>query len=1122
MKGLSFVTNRSLTNVSGFQNVNNLLSLHFDDNAKLQSIDGLTNMDSISSLRIINTGFVQFNEFNSLKSIRNLSIQNNFYLESLDGFGAVENIGYELEIKNCDLLTSITGFDRLKTVEILRLDGHEVLEDVSGFSQVSTVNIGFYILGNKSLRNLRGFENLETVGVFDIQQNEELLNFSGLESMVNVGGLFRIRGNSALRNLEGLENITQLGFLTMISNNFKLESLKGLENVTSCGSNGQLEIMNNILLNNIEGIGQIDYNSYDRLEIANNTMLSICNNPNVCGKITLNQPENTLIYNNAEGCNTTDEVAFTCNLNRIEGNLSFDFGNNNCLDGVSMEGVKLEATDGTKVISTFTDDKGNYLFDLSNGSYTTSPIVELDWLAPNRPNQNTTFTEGNETDMVDFCFSANMPRSDVAITIFPPEEARPGFEAEYILVYQNHGSNVTSGEIELNFEEEKLEFLGGEKLADEVLDGKVKWSYDSLLPFQSQSIKVRFRVEPPPIADINQRVFFLASISPSLDDHSPLNNTFTFTQTLIGSYDPNDKTVLEGRSVLIEDTDNFLNYVVRFQNTGTASAINVRIFDELSEELDWSTFAPVASSHNNTIKITDGNKVEFLFENINLPDSISNEPESHGFVVFKIKPKSSIAVGDVITGKARIFFDFNPPIVTNEVKTTIISEIPEPLAVNVVLNAPISCQGDQDAVIEATTFGGLPPYQYDLVDQTGEVIMSNGEDPIFTGLGVGRYQINARDSENRTAISNAITISEPLPLLLTVEAIDITCKSLNNGEIRSRCEGGAGDYEFSVDGVVYQPSGTFPNLSPGTYTVFARDVLGCNAQVTIIIAEPVADFDNDGIGDACDNDIDGDGVHNDIDQCIGSSPSEMVDDRGCPIFSLPPDNFVVQTNSASCRNSDNGSIRITAKEGLTYLATLRLGGQELQKPFNDMVSFDELKAGTYELCISVTEYSYENCYSLNITQPEALSVVAEVDQSGKSIVLNLTGGQSYEIFINDEKYITNKERIELPLKHIENNVVVKTDKDCQGIFNETHIVTSGIVLYPNPVGEEDVTIRLPNLGAKPLQITLFSENGQTILKDEIIVSKEGFTLNMAKMASGVYILGIKTEDDFISRRIIKN
>ena len=97
----------------------------------------------------------------------------------------------------------------------------------------------------------------------------------------------------------------------------------------------------------------------------------------------------------------------------------------------------------------------------------------------------------------------------------------------------------------------------------------------------------------------------------------------------------------------------------------------------LHPNLDWATIQPLSASHNYQVEITNGNNVQFIFDNINLPDEDSNEPESHGYIAYKIKPLSSLVLGDFVSGDASIFFDFNAPIITNIVTTTIVEEIDE-------------------------------------------------------------------------------------------------------------------------------------------------------------------------------------------------------------------------------------------------------------------------------------------------------------------------------------------------------------------------------------------------------------------------------------------------------------
>jgi uncharacterized repeat protein (TIGR01451 family) len=136
---------------------------------------------------------------------------------------------------------------------------------------------------------------------------------------------------------------------------------------------------------------------------------------------------------------------------------------------------------------------------------------------------------------------------------------------------------------------------------------------------------------------------------------------------VIGSFDPNDKT---GFPLGITDKHfikrgDALEYRIRFQNTGNDTAFTVVIEDLLALALDAGTVRPLGASHSYTWEITDGRLLRFRFANILLPDSTTNEPASHGYVMFRVQPDSSLSDGAAVVNQASIFFDFNPPIFTN-------------------------------------------------------------------------------------------------------------------------------------------------------------------------------------------------------------------------------------------------------------------------------------------------------------------------------------------------------------------------------------------------------------------------------------------------------------------------
>lgn len=144
-------------------------------------------------------------------------------------------------------------------------------------------------------------------------------------------------------------------------------------------------------------------------------------------------------------------------------------------------------------------------------------------------------------------------------------------------------------------------------------------------------------------------------------------------QENIGSYDPNDKQVFPkgyGTANYVKPGTP-LEYMIRFQNTGTDTAFTVRLLDPLSDWLDPASVKPGASSHEYSFKLHKDGMLEFLFENILLPDSSTNEPASNGFVKFTVATIDSIPLGTEVENYADIYFDFNEPVRTNTTFNTI-------------------------------------------------------------------------------------------------------------------------------------------------------------------------------------------------------------------------------------------------------------------------------------------------------------------------------------------------------------------------------------------------------------------------------------------------------------------
>lgn len=965
------------------------------------------------------------------------------------------------------------------------------------------------------------------------------------------------------------------------------------------------------------------------------------------------------------------------NGNEINGNVLLDMDNNGCdVSDLQIQNLMITTSNSENSFSTFSKSDGSYSIKTNEGDFTTkisSPIPN--YLNTTPISQFSDFTGTGNIDKFDFCLQSVQPTNNLQISILPMLAPRPGFRVNYRIVYKNIGTTQLTGVVSFTYDDSKMSFIDATEEPENRFTPNLEFQYTGLQPFESRTIIVELDIFSPPTTNIGETLSFTSTINPVAGDNTEEDNTFILEQILIGSYDPNDITVLEGEEVHIDNSADYLNYVIRFQNTGTASAINVKIDHELDADLDWETFVPISSSHTNTISITDGKDVEFLFENINLPDSTSNEPASHGHVAFKIKPKSDIVVGDVVQGKASIYFDFNPPIITNTVNTEFVDI--EPLISSALEINPISCPGANDAEIQINAVGGTPPYRYELLDDNSNILVPAQSNNFFIGLGVGNYITRVIDSDgeesffdivlqeplpiNITAIatdvtcfgsndgqlevsanggttpynyringgayqvsnlfenlssgeynietidangcnvlSSSIVITEPVILSMittktdllckgaldgqikisttggtapyqyrldggtyqnndtfnnlsagqyTVETVDangcvitelveiieptiltatttvmeVSCKGLNDGNISITASGGTSPFEYSLDGTSFSTNNEFSGLSPSSYVIWSRDSNGCTVSNQVIISEPNSpDFDNDGVGDSCDDDIDGDGVANENDKCSETPSGSSVDSVGCLVFSLPADNFTVQTTSASCPNSNNGSFSISAILPYDYNAVLMGSSVDESKSFENTTNFENLGAGTYNVCITIAEHSdFVQCFSVEITEPEALSVSSKMDTSDKSVVLNLSGGINYSVNLNGTIYNTDENEIMLPLSKIENRLTVSTDIECQGIYEETILMVFGLSVYPNPVEKGDITVILEDSATKDVQLSLYTSGGRRILEKTAEVENGVVKINMEGFATGMYSLKIETSNETYTRKIIK-
>ncbi len=346
--------------------------------------------------------------------------------------------------------------------------------------------------------------------------------------------------------------------------------------------------------------------------------------------------------------------------------------NGNCIREATepkLAGWTIKLVTGTTTRYTTTDTAGGYFFSfLPPGTYTVSQVPRVNWqqTCPVAGIYTVVLDSGQTVRQKDF---ANRPMAniqDLSISV-AGGIARPGFQKLYGIRYDNKGTITVNGTTVKFTHPTQVTYQacspGG------TYDGvskTVTWNTGSITSGTTGWQWVRVQI--PNTIGLGTTLTSYGRIDPLAGDAFPADNYDDETQTVRGSFDPNDILVSPTGSIAVTDT---LEYTIRFQNTGTDTAFNVRVTDSLDLDLDISTFIPGASSHPYTYTIVPPASVVFTFSNINLLDSNANEPASHGFIKYRIRPRVGLSGGTDIANQAAIYFDFNPPVMTNVVHNQI-------------------------------------------------------------------------------------------------------------------------------------------------------------------------------------------------------------------------------------------------------------------------------------------------------------------------------------------------------------------------------------------------------------------------------------------------------------------
>jgi uncharacterized delta-60 repeat protein/uncharacterized repeat protein (TIGR01451 family) len=251
-------------------------------------------------------------------------------------------------------------------------------------------------------------------------------------------------------------------------------------------------------------------------------------------------------------------------------------------------------------------------------------------------------------------------------------EFRPGFPADMWLDAFNSGCIPANGQLKL-VTDTLLLFVSAVPEPSSQSGDTLIWDFADLSA-DAPHLMPHLVFITDTLAAIGHFIDLTTVITPLAGDTDTLNNVRAYTFPVVNGYDPNDKAVYPAGKCAegyIEPSQ-VLTYTVRFQNTGNSEAIHIVVVDSLPASLDIHTVRVVGQSHPMWTEIAAGHVLKFHFDQIYLLDSTHNEPESHGYVIFEVKPEAIALAHDTeISNQADILFDFNPPVTTNAVSNHI-------------------------------------------------------------------------------------------------------------------------------------------------------------------------------------------------------------------------------------------------------------------------------------------------------------------------------------------------------------------------------------------------------------------------------------------------------------------
>lgn len=519
---------------------------------------------------------------------------------------------------------------------------------------------------------------------------------------------------------------------------------------------------------------------------------------------------------------------------RMEGRLFHDLDADGVADGgepgVAWAGVRTEPVSSTALSGI----DGGYVIHADSGAYQVLPVLPGPWWqVSTAPSVHAVqLTEAAPVaGGLDFGLTAAVDTTIIEASV----HTMPGVcESEVLqyLVYTNRGTRIEQGRVTLDLDT-LFTFNSADPAPDLIAEDHYEWNFTDLGYEEVRTIVVN--VTRPSAFFINDTLNADLQVLRT-DVGGTVTDTFTYAwaEEVLCSYDPNDKQVRpRGRGPIgvVDIATPYLDYTIRFQNTGNAPAVDVVLRDMLSELLERTSIEVLGYSHQPTdILIGADGELRVEFRGINLPDSATSNELSQGFFTFRVGVPVGTPSGTQIANGAAIFFDLNAPVITNAVVNTFIdcslfaATITE-LADGLLQASPGASyqwllNGAPIADAQEATYQALVPGDYQ-VRTTSEFYCEATSGPLFV-VGTGVYEttgavVGVRPNPFRG--TSTVLVDRPLSSAARIEMIDAT------GRLAHR-EAGLGGKQIVLNA---------GSLSPGLYLLRVVEAEGVIGSARVVV-----------------------------------------------------------------------------------------------------------------------------------------------------------------------------------------------------------------------------------------------------------------------------------------------